>query len=198
MSLITLLENHSIVRDGLRYLLEQDGHRIETEFASPDDLFTRMDELRSEILVTDLDFAHYKGTAVLEHPACIAGRFRTVVLSMHATPNVVRQAIRLGVAAYVTKTRGAQELLSAIRAVEQGLPYFCDEARKAADSHSPHITPRERDVLELLVAGLSPRDIAEKLGISDKTVYVHRINLLEKFKARSVFELQSRARELGI
>ena len=45
---------------------------------------------------------------------------------------------------------------------------------------------------------MSPKDIAEKLGISDKTVYVHRVNLLEKFDARSVFELQSRARELGI
>ena len=198
MSLITLLEDHSIVRDGLRYLLEQEGHQIEAEFGDPDAFFRRMDGLKSDILITDLDFAKYKGTAVLEHPAHIAGRFRTIVLSMHTGPNVVRQAIRQGIVAYVSKGRGAQELLSAIRAVEQGLPYFCDEARKAADSHSPHITPRERDVLKLLVAGLSPRDVAETLGISDKTVYVHRINLLEKFKARSVFELQSRARELGI
>lgn len=198
MSLITLLEDHSIVRDGLRYLLEQEGHRIEAEFGDPDDLFRRIGELRSDILITDLDFAHYKGTAVLEHPACITGRFRTIVLSMHTGPNVVRQAIRQGIVAYVSKGRGAQELLSAVQAVERGQPYFCDEARKAADSHSPHVTPREREVLELLVAGLSPKDVAEKLGISDKTVYVHRINLLEKFKARSVFELQSRARELGI
>lgn len=198
MSLITLLEDHSIVRDGLRYLLEQDGHRIEAEFGDPDALFRQMDGLKSDILITDLDFANYKFTAILEHPACITERFRTIVLSMHTGPNVVRQAIRLGIAGYVSKGRGAQELLSAVQAVERGQPYFCDEARKAADSRSPHITPRERDVLELLVAGLSPKDVAEKLGISDKTVYVHRINLLEKFKARSMFELQNRARELGI
>ena len=198
MSLITLMEDHSIVRDGLRYLLEQEGHRIEAEFGDPEDLFRRMDGLKSDILITDLDFPNFKGTMVLEHPARITDRFRTIVLSMHTGPNVVRHAIRQGIAAYVSKGRGAQELLSAVQAVERGQPYFCDEARKAADSHSPHITPREREVLELLVAGLSPKDVAEKLGISDKTVYVHRINLLEKFKARSVFELQSRARELGV
>lgn len=198
MSLITLLEDHSIVRDGLRYLLEQEGHEVEAEFGDPDDLFRRVDGLHSDILITDLDFAHYKGTAVLEHPACIAGRFRTIVLSMHTGPNMVRQAIAQGIKAYVSKGRGAQELLKAIRSVEHGLPYFCDEARKAADTSSPHITQREREVLLLLVAGLSPKDVAEKLGISDKTVYVHRINLLDKLKARSVFELQSRATELGI
>ena len=198
MSLITLLEDHSIVRDGLRYLLEQEGHRIEAEFGNPEDFFRRMDGLKSDMLITDLDFAAYKGTAVLEHPARITDRFRTIVLSMHTAPNMVRQAIGQGIAAYVSKGRGAQELLNAIRAVEQGLPYFCEEARKAADTRSPHITPRERDVLVLLIAGMSPKDIAEKLGISDKTVYVHRVNLLEKFDARSVFELQSRASELGI
>ena len=198
MSLITLLEDHSIVRDGLRYLLELEGHRIEAEFGDPDAFFRHMDGLRSDILITDLDFANYKGTSVLEHPARIADRFRTIVLSMHTGPHIVRQATHLGVAAYVSKSRGAQELLSAIRSVEQGEPYFCDESKKAADTRSPHITQREREVLVLLIAGMSPKDIADKLGISDKTVYVHRINLLEKFKARSVFELQSRASELGV
>lgn len=198
MSLITLLEDHSIVRDGLRYLLEQEGHRIEAEFGDPEELFRQMDGLQSDILVTDLDFPNFKGSLVLEHPARIADRFRTIVLSMHTGPNVVRQAIRLGIAAYVSKGRGAQELLSAVQAVGHGRTYLCEEARKAADTLGPHITPREREVLVLLIAGLSPKDVAEKLGISDKTVYVHRINLLEKFKANSVFELQNLARELGI
>ena len=198
MSLITLMEDHSIVRDGLRYLLEQEGHRIEAEFGDPEDLFRRMDGLKSDILITDLDFPNFKGTMVLEHPARITDRFRTIVLSMHTGPNVVRQALRQGIAAYVSKGRGAQELLSAVQAVEHGRSYFCEEARKAADTLGPHITPREREVLVLLIAGLSPKDIAEKLGISDKTVYVHRINLLEKFKANSVYELQNRARELGV
>ena len=198
MSLITLMEDHSIVRDGLRYLLEQEGHRIEAEFGDPEDLFRRMDGLKSDILITDLDFPNFKGTMVLEHPARITDRFRTIVLSMHTGPNVVRQALRQGIAAYVSKGRGAQELLSAVQAVEHGRSYFCEEARKGADTLGPHITPREREVLVLLIAGLSPKDIAEKLGISDKTVYVHRINLLEKFKANSVYELQNRARELGL
>ena len=57
MSLITLLEDHSIVRDGLRYLLEQDGHRIEAEFGDPDAFFWHMDGLKSDILITDLDTA---------------------------------------------------------------------------------------------------------------------------------------------
>lgn len=192
------MEDHSIVRDGLRYLLEQEGHRIEAEFGDPEDLFRRMDGLKSDILITDLNFPNFKGTMVLEHPARITDRFRTIVLSMHTGPNVVRQALRQGIAAYVSKGRGAQELLSAVQAVEHGRSYFCEEARKAADTLGPHITPREREVLVLLIAGLSPKDIAEKLGISDKTVYVHRINLLEKFKANSVYELQNRARELGL
>lgn len=196
--MITLLEDHPILRDGLRYMLEQECHQIEAEFSDPDVLFQRMGDLKSDLLITDLDFANYKGTAVLEHSAGITRRFRTIVLSMHTTPNIVRKAISQGVVAYVTKGRGAQELLDAIRTVEQGLPYFCDEARKAADTRSPHVTQREREVLALLISGMSPKDIAEKLGISDKTVYVHRIRLLEKFKARSVIELQSRAHELGL
>ncbi len=198
MSLITLLEDHSIVRDGLRYLLEQEGHRIEAEFGDPEDFFRRMDELKSDILITDLDFPNFKGTMVLEHPARITERFRTIVLSMHTGPNVVRQAMRQGIAAYVSKGRGVQELLSAVQAVKHGRFYLCEEAREAADTLGPHITLREREVLVLLIAGLSPKYIAEKLGISDKTVYVHRVNLLDKFKANSVYELQNRARELGV
>jgi two-component system uhpT operon response regulator UhpA len=104
----------------------------------------------------------------------------------------------LGAFGYVTKSRGAGELVLAIHQVHQGHFYLSDDIRNQVAITPPHITRREREVLMLLINGETAKAIGTRLGISDKTVYIHRASLMEKFNAKTLIELGRKARDTGI
>lgn len=196
---IILLEDHAIVRDGVRFLLDQQPEfSVIAEFEHPEQLFSALTELDADILITDLDFKQFKGVEILQHPAAITSQFRTIVLSMHGEANMVRRAMDLGAFGYVTKSRGAQELVNAIHEVHQGRFYLTDDIRDQVGTIPPHITKREREVLMLLINGETAKAIGTRLGISDKTVYIHRASLMEKFGARTLIELTLKVRDSAL
>jgi len=196
---IVLLEDHAIVREGVRFLLDQEPEfSVIAEFERPDQLFAAVDELDADILVTDLDFEQYRGVEILQHSAGLTSQFRTIVLSMHGEAHLVRRAMDLGAFGYVTKSRGARELVAAIHEVHKGHFYLTDDIRNQVAITPPHITKREREVLMLLINGETAKAIGSRLGISDKTVYIHRASLMEKFNAKTLIELGRKARESGI
>mgnify|MGYP000211925137 FL=1 len=196
---IILLEDHAIVREGVRFLLDQETDMsVIAEFDSPEQLFDALPGLDTDILITDLDFEKFKGIEILQHPSAITSKCRTIVLSMHGEAHLVKRAMDLGVFGYVTKSRGARELVNAINEVHNGHFYLSDDIRNQIAVRPPHITKREREVLMLLLNGETAKAIGAQLGISDKTVYIHRASLMEKFSAKTLIELGHKAREAGI
>ncbi|MCE2868284.1 MAG: response regulator [Gammaproteobacteria bacterium] len=196
---IILLEDHAIVREGVRFLLDQETDMsVIAEFDSPEQLFDALPGLDTDILITDLDFEKFKGIEILQHPSAITSKCRTIVLSMHGEAHLVKRAMDLGVFGYVTKSRGARELVNAINEVHNGHFYLSDDIRNQIAATPPHITKREREVLMLLLNGETAKAIGAQLGISDKTVYIHRASLMEKFSAKTLIELGHKAREAGI
>ena len=196
---IILLEDHAIVREGVRFLLDQETDMsVIAEFDSPEQLFDALPGLDTDILITDLDFERFKGIEILQHPSAITSKCRTIVLSMHGEAHLVKRAMDLGVFGYVTKSRGARELVNAINEVHNGHFYLSDDIRNQIAATPPHITKREREVLMLLLNGETAKAIGAQLGISDKTVYIHRASLMEKFSAKTLIELGHKAREAGI
>ena len=196
---IILLEDHAIVREGVRFLLDQETDMsVIAEFDSPEQLFDALPGLDTDILITDLDFEKFKGIEILQHPSAITSKCRTIVLSMHGEAHLVKRAMDLGVFGYVTKSRGARELVNAINEVHNGHFYLSDDIRNQIAATPPHITKREREVLMLLLNGETAKAIGAQLGISDKTVYIHRASLMEKFSAKTLIELGHKARKAGI
>lgn len=196
---IILLEDHAIVREGVRFLLDQETDMsVIAEFDSPEQLFDALPGLDTDILITDLDFEKFKGIEILQHPSAITSKCRTIVLSIHGEAHLVKRAMDLGVFGYVTKSRGARELVNAINEVHNGHFYLSDDIRNQIAATPPHITKREREVLMLLLNGETAKAIGAQLGISDKTVYIHRASLMEKFSAKTLIELGHKAREAGI
>ncbi|MEY3068961.1 MAG: hypothetical protein RLZZ456_660, partial [Pseudomonadota bacterium] len=191
---IILLEDHAIVREGVRFLLDQETDMsVIAEFDSPEQLFDALPGLDTDILITDLDFEKFKGIEILQHPSAITSKCRTIVLSMHGEAHLVKRAMDLGVFGYVTKSRGARELVNAINEVHNGHFYLSDDIRNQIAATPPHITKREREVLMLLLNGETAKAIGAQLGISDKTVYIHRASLMEKFSAKTLIELGHKA-----
>ena len=196
---IVLLEDHAIVREGVRFLLDQEPEfSVVAEFEAPRQLFDALPGLDADILITDLDFEDLRGVEILQHPAAITSQFRTIVLSMHGEAHLVKRAMDLGVFGYVTKSRGARELVTAIHEVYNGHFYLTDDIHNQVAVTPPHITKREREVLLLLLKGETAKAIGTRLGISDKTVYIHRASLMEKFSAKTLIELGRKARDAGI
>ena len=196
---IILLEDHAIVREGVRFLLDQETDMsVIAEFDSPEQLFDALPGLDTDILITDLDFEKFKGIEILQHPSAITSKCRTIVLSMHGEAHLVKRAMDLGVFGYVTKSRGARALVNAINEVYNGHFYLSDDIRNQIAATPPHITKREREVLMFLLNGETAKAIGAQLGISDKTVYIHRASLMEKFSAKPLIDLGHKAREAGI
>jgi DNA-binding NarL/FixJ family response regulator len=195
-----LVDDHLIVREGLRALLEMDpvgGERaieVVGEAADGTSALARCEELRPEVIVLDLSLPKVSGMEVAKSLRRQQNPPAIVVLSMHISPEHVRQAQEQGVAAYVVKGTGVSDLASAIRRAVRGERTF-PELRPEA---GPTLTEREREVLIQIAQGASNREVAARLGISVHTVNTHRVHLMEKLKAHDVATLTRLAVTLGL
>ena len=175
---IALLDDHAILRDGIKHLLNSEaGLHVCAECERPSQLEPLLERHRPDLLIIDLNMPEGGGFPLLQRiqPGC--PELLVIVLSMHENPGFVSKALSYGVNAYITKTRAADELVLAIRTV---------------------LSPRERDVLRALLQGKNPKSIAAELGITDKTLYAHRAHIMQKTQARSHSELQEYALSLGL
>lgn len=188
---LLLVDDHAIVRAGLRALLEgeadlhvageADNGRTAVELAA---------RLQPDVVLLDLSMPGSNGIDAIARLRAAAPRARLLVLSMHAAPEYVRPALRAGAHGYIVKGSGLEDLLVAIRAVAAGERFLGPEAMQvqASDAQQPasdlddlgRLTPREREVLQLVAEGYTNRQIACMLGLSPKTVDTHRSNLMRK------------------
>ena len=196
---VVVADDHHLVRQGIRMLLEK-ANDIEVVGEAQDgqEAVEMAERLTPNVLVMDISMPRLNGTQATERIHSRGLATQVVILSMHADETIVRQALRFGAKGYVLKRAVAEELLLAVRAANLGDTYLSPPIAGAMlnellalpdDSEAyllEQLTPRERQVLQLLAEGGTNRAIAQELVISVKTVEKHRTNLMNKLQVHDL------------
>lgn len=189
MSDIYLVDDHHILREGLRAVLEAAGHRVVGESDHPGTALGELLRLQPALLLLDLSLGERSGFELLTELARRELPTRAIVLTMSAQPHHVAEALKLGAAGYVLKGSPSSELLRAIDSVSQGKRHLGTEvaelavqALSGAPASDPlsTLSPRERQIITMVVRGASSAAIGEQLHLSPKTVDTYRSRLMQK------------------
>ncbi|MGN6083693.1 response regulator [Trinickia sp.] len=193
---IILVDDHPLVRDGLRLRLEGvPGFIVAGEAGGALEALALAERLAPDLVLMDVGMNGMNGIA-------LAGVFherfpavRVLMLSMHDNVEYVTQAVRAGASGYVLKDSPATEIVHAISAVLDNRTYFSASiaARmiqaSALQTPAERLTPRESEILDALAEGLSSKQIAERYGLSVRTVETHRLNIKRKLEIEGQAEL---------
>ena len=209
---ILLADDHNILRDGMRLLLErQPGFEVVGEAGDGREIVELAREQRPDVVVMDIAMPNMNGIEatrriVEKHP-----QTGVVILSMHYDESYVLRSLKAGARAYLLKDALKAELISAIRAVAEGRSFFSPKiskilqedyigalGRKDADDSYELLTDREREILQLVAEGKTNKEIAGVLNVSLYTVDTHRTHILQKLNLHSVPELILYAVRKGI
>lgn len=198
---VLVADDHSIVREGLRRLIEGEGDiRLCGEASDGGEVLAQVEKHRPDVVILDIGMPQVTGLETLEQIRKKHPEIRTILLSIHSDPPMVQNAVALGVDGYLLKNARPDEILAAIRAVIRGGSYFSPpiareivaqirEPRPASEQPFATLSAREREVLHLIADGLSAKEIASRLSISAKTVEAHRTSLMRKIGVRKATEL---------
>lgn len=197
---IVLVDDHAVVRSGYRRLLSAEpDFDVVGEAAGAPEANALVQQVRPDVAIVDLSL---KGSSGLEAIAGMRARLpalRILVLSMHDSAGHVGQALKAGAHGYLTKRSEPEELIAGIRAVMNGIRVLSsDVAAAAAPAPLDGLTPREFDMLRLLVHGESVPAIAAQLTVSPKTVLNTLTSVRQKLGADNDFRLMHLAARLGI
>jgi DNA-binding NarL/FixJ family response regulator len=211
---VLLADDHTIVRQGVRLCLEAMGDLEVVAEAEDGQTAVRLAaQLRPDVAVVDLTMPRLSGVEAIRQIKRDVPSTEVVVLSVHDSEAYVVQALRAGAAGYVLKRNAATELAAAIRAAHDGQAYLHPSiARRVIDDYlsrihasddaamEPHerLTPREREVLQLVAEGHSTRSVAGLLCLSAKTVEHHRASLMTKLGLHGQTELVKYAIRAGL
>lgn len=210
MRSILIADDHGIVREGLRRILDaEEDLSVCGEAADGREVLEQVDRLKPDCVVLDISMPRLGGLETLERIRRRFPRTRVVLLSVHGDPPFVQSAISLGADGYVLKNGRATEVISAVRAVLSGGNYFSPpvakeivaqfrEPRQEASEPFTLLSSREREVLQLIAEGLSAKEVAGELDISTKTVEAHRTSLMRKVGVRKATELVRYALRHGL
>lgn len=187
---VAIADDHRIVRDGIRWMLA-DAESI--EFAGEADSGAALLELLADspvdVVLLDVRMPGMSGLEALEQIRREYPQVRVVMLSMHDQPAYVRRAIELGASGYLLKNTGRDELLRALDTVAEGGAYLQGDVvaplitETASRPSSPHLSPRERQVLQLVAHGYENKQIATELNIAEATVKTYMRGIFERLGA---------------
>ncbi|AMJ64182.1 response regulator transcription factor [Hymenobacter sp. PAMC 26628] len=216
MTRLFLVDDHSIVRTGLRALLATEADLVVVGEASHgQELLDCLPSTPADVVMLDLAMPVLDGLATTTRLRAEYPGLRVLVLTMMAEPQRIGELFAAGARGYMLKSAGQAELLLAIRAVAAGGLYLCSDlglyllqqvlahaaspAAKATNSrYAGHLTARELEVLRLLATGLTTNDIAAKLFTSKRTIETHRQHILEKTQTKNTAALIHRAVTEGL
>jgi len=195
MTRLYLVDDHQIMREGLRALLQALGHEVVGESSDPTQALDEMQRFGAEVLLLDLNLGARSGFELLAELQRRRLPTRCVVLTMSAQPHHVTEALRLGAIGYVLKGSAGSELVSAINAAVQGKRYLGPDVADLAlqvltqDEDSDPLralSPRERQIIVMVVMGQSSSQIGTELHLSPKTVATYRSRLMSKLDVDDV------------
>lgn len=193
---IVLVEDHAILREGLKALIELDSDfHVVGEYCSVEESLDGIRDLQPDLVITDLALPGRSGIELLGEIRRLSPRSRRMVLTAHDNEEYIRAAMNADADGYVLKDANSAELNRAIRCVAVGQRFLCDaiaskilsgylsgKDRPPATAVAQSITGREREVLTRIALGNSNKVIARELGVSPKTVEKHRSNLMRKLQ----------------
>jgi two-component system, NarL family, response regulator NreC len=200
---ILLADDHTVVRRGLRLLLErQPEFGVVAEASDGKQAVEAAEQSKPDVVVLDIAMPNLNGIEAAQRILSVSPNTSIVVLSMHADEGYVLRALKAGAKGYLLKDSAEGDLIEAIRAVTRGKTFFSPEITKmlaedyvreirarGIDDSYELLTPREREILQLLAEGKSNKDIAGVLNLSLYTVETHRRNLQDKLNLHSFAEL---------
>jgi DNA-binding NarL/FixJ family response regulator len=207
---ILMADDHSLVLAGLRRLVEEEGEVVGT-VEDGRALVEEAQRLRPDLILLDISMPLLNGLDAARQLTKLVPDSKLIVLTAHATPTYVTEAFKAGAVGYLVKQSATAELKQAIQAVMRGQHYMTPSVTKDMMGATLHpsegpmckrpvtaLTPRQREVLQLLAEGKGTRSIASILNISIKTVEFHRARIMEELDLHSVAELTKYAVSEGL
>lgn len=189
---VLLADDHTLVRAGIRGLLESiDGVEVVGEAGEGHEAIRLAEALRPDVVLMDVGMPVLNGLEAAGRLASLDASIRVVILSMHNSEEYVLRALRAGCAGYLLKASAVSELEIAVRAVARGETYLspavskqvvADYVGRTGGAKDPldALTPRQREILQLVAEGHTSKAIAQRLGLSFKTVEAHRAQIMER------------------
>jgi two-component system, NarL family, response regulator NreC len=185
---ILLADDHLIVRQGLKTLLEHEHHTVVGEAGDGREAIQLAQKHHPDIAIMDLAMPMLNGLDATREILKVSPETRSILLTMHTEDPYVVEALRAGVRGYLLKTQATSDLMQAVREVSIGSIYLSPGISRAivdaylakTDFPPDPLTPREREVLQLVAEGKTTKEVAAILGVSVKTAESHRTRLMEK------------------
>lgn len=209
---ILLADDHKLMRSGLRLLIEQQPDlTVVGEAADGREAVALAKSLRPDVAVMDISMPNLNGIEAAHQITQSHAELAVIVLSMHPDESYVLRALKAGAKGYLLKDSAESDLITAVRAVARGKSFFSPAVskvllddyirklkRSGAEDAYDLLTPREREVLQLVAEGKSNKEVANLLNLSVYTVETHRANIMQKLNLKGVPELTLYAVRKGI
>lgn len=185
---ILLADDHQIVRDGMKAFLEREGYKVNADADNGREAVRLAANIRPQVAVLDISMPVLNGLDAAREILSSSTGTKIILLTMHHERSYVLEGLRIGVKGFVTKTHAAEDLVQAIRHALQDKTYLSPELSQVVfDSIQTKneileepLTPRERQVLQLVAEGKTSKESARLLNISPKTAETHRARIMEK------------------
>jgi DNA-binding NarL/FixJ family response regulator len=203
---VLLADDHSLIRQALRALLEKQGFQVVSEASDGQEALRSVEKTQPEVAILDISMPVLNGVDAARELVKSSPKTRVILLTQHDEDEYVTEALRAGVRGYVLKSQAAEDLLHAIQEVCRGKVYLSPNISGAVvDAYlsKTYVSPdplsaRERQVLQLVGEGKSTKDIAAHLGISVKTAESHRARLMKKLDIHETASLVRYAIRRGL
>jgi len=203
---IVLADDHVLVRQSLRSLLEREQFQVVAEASDGQEVVRLSESLHPDIAVIDISMPILNGIEAVRELGRSCPKTKAILLTQHEEDQYIREALVAGVKGYVLKNQAASDLVHAIQQVSRGQFYLSPGVSRAVveayrtktDSPADPLTGRERQVLQLIAEGKSTKDAASLLGISVKTAESHRMRLMQKLDIHETASLVRYAVRRGL
>ncbi|WP_335966406.1 response regulator transcription factor [Galbibacter sp. PAP.153] len=206
---IILADDHVLVRDGIKSLLEDEENiQVIDEASNGKEALEVIAKNKPDILVVDIRMPEMNGIEVVKKLKSAPTDIKALVLSMHDSEEYVVQSIQAGADGYLLKGASKEEFIKALHTIAEGGKYFAGDVssiiinnfvdgkpkkKDTTNTNEFNLTKREKQIMEQVLKGLSNKEIAEELKISKRTAEVHRFNLMKKLDVKNQIELVNKA-----
>lgn len=212
---IILADDHLLVRNGIKSLLEDEEHlNVIGEAENGKEALELAKKTQPDLLIVDVRMPIMDGITAVGHLSEYAPNTKAIVLSMHDSEEYILKSIKAGASGYLLKDTGREEFLKAINTITKGGKYFSGDISNVIVSnylqttteakqvvHTPKdthgLTKKEIEILSLILSGMTNTEISDNLNKSKRTIETHRFNLMKKLNVKNLIELSSKAKELG-
>jgi len=195
---LLVADDHEIVRKGVRCLHEaQPGWQVMAEASNGRETVEQAKRLKPDVAVLNIGMPSLNGLEVARQMLKNDPRIKIVILTIHGADNLVREVLKVGARGYVSKTDAVRDLVSAINSVRSGGTFFTAKVAEVVlegyldkgEATNSRLTPRQREIIQLLAEGKSNKTIAVALYLSIKTAETHRANTMKRLSCHSASEL---------